>query len=1056
LILRKIISFLILAVVFSLSLNAQKTTIYTHQNVDYNSALELFDKEKYSAAQDKFSMVYKSTMDKKSEVAINAKYYMALCGLNLFNTDAENLFVEFINDYSDSPKIKQAYFYLGSYHFRGKKYEEALVWFNKIDALDLSKEELAEYRFKVGYSYFSLENFDEASKHFYEIKDYDNQYTSPARYYYGHIAYLQKKYESALQTFLLLNNDEKFSPITPYYISQIYYLQGKYDKVIEYAPALLDTALPARSAEIARIIGESYYRTKKYNEAIPYLSRFHKEKAALATRADFYQLGFAYFKTDSCNNAINWFKKSIGEADSISQAAHYHMAECYIKNNNKQYARTSFREAYKQDFDAQIKEDALFNFAKISYELSLHPFNDAIVAFEEFINTYPNSSKLSNAYEYLVGVYYTTKNYEAALKSLANIKVLDPKLQEAHQKIAHYRGLELFNNQKYNEAIAHFNKSDEYIIDKNIKTENTYWRAESYYANDDFQKAVGEFKKFIFEPNSTSSKNSNKANYNLGYAYFKLKEYEEAKTWFRKYTQNAPDEKSKLKNDALNRVGDCFFITKNYKGAIEFYDKAAMMGLYQTDYSLFQSAVCNGVNGNYNDKISLLNTFIARKEKSHLLDDAYFELGQTHLIVNDNEKALKSFKQLNSEFPNSPYISRALVKEGLIYYNRKQDNDALAVFKKVVNDYPNTDESKESLEKIKKIYIDKGDLLAYENYLNTVGGADSSALILDTDYYEVAENSYMDGNCDKATNEFTKYLEKYPDGAYMINAHFYKAICEQKAGYVNEALLDFNKVIAQQKNKFTETSLLNAAKINADLGNAAEALNNYSKLEYMADVQANVFKAQVEQMRLNYQLNNIENAIKYCEIIINKDNDDAKLIAEAHLIYGKCLLSKDDYNLALKEFKTASTSNNKFGAEAKYQVAYILYLRGEYANCELEVFALIKKFSAYDYWMGKSLVLLSDNYVAKGDLFQAKVILKNVIDNSKYPELVSAAQDKLRIIEEQEAAQRVVPKTEETTIDLNIGLDVNKLFAEPEKSFDEPIPTGENPVIKEDVPNEEE
>jgi TolA-binding protein len=1050
---RNIIPTLVLIVVFGFSLKAQKTAIYTHPNVDYNSALELFDKEKYSAAQDKFEQVYKSTSDKKSEVALNAKYYMALCGLNLFNIDAENLFVEFVNDYPDSPKIKQAYFYLGSYHFRGKKYEEAIAYYNKIDANDLSADDLAEYRFKVGYSYFSLENYDKASNYFYEIKDYENAYTSPARYYYGHIAYLQKKYESALQTFLLLNNDEKFSPITPYYISQIYYLQGKYDQVIEYAPALLDTVVPARSAEIARIIGESYYRTKKYKEALPYLNRFHKEKAALANRADYYQLGYAYFKTDSCENAINWFKKSIEKADSISQAAHYHLAECYLKLNKKEYARSSFREAYKQDFDAQIKEDALFNFAKISYELSLHPFNDAIVAFEEFINTYPNSTKLSTAYEYLVGVYYTTKNYEAALKSLGNIKVLDAQLQEAYQKIAHYRGLELFNNQKYKDAITHFNKSDEYVIDKSIKTENTYWRAEAYYNIEDYSKAVGAFKNFIFEPNATVSKNINKANYNLGYSYFKLKEYEEAKTWFRKYTQNAPDEISKIKNDALNRIGDCFFIQKQYKGAIEFYDKAAMMGIYQVDYSLFQSAVCNGVNGNYNDKINLLNTFIARKEKSHLLDDAYFELGQTYLIQNDNNKALKSFKQLSSEFPNSPYISKAMVKEGLIYYNQKQDNDALAIFKQVVATYPKTDEAKESLEKIKKIYIDKGDLTTYESYLSTVGGADESALILDTDYYEVAENSYMDGNCDKAVNEFSKYLEKYPKGAYLINAHFYKAICEQKAGYVNEALLSFNKVIEHPKNKFTETALLNAAKINNDLGHAAEALSNYSKLEYLADVPENVFKAQVEQMRLNFQLNNIDNAIKYCEIIINATNNDAKLIAEAHLIYGKCLLTKDDYNAALKEFKTASSSSTKFGAEAKYNVAYILYIRGEYANCETEVFGLIKKFSAYDYWMGKSLILLSDNYLAKEDLFQAKVTLKNVIDNSKYPELVAAAQDKLRIIEEQEAAKRVVPKTEEYNINLGSDLDVDKLFAEPEKVMDEPLPTT---IIKDDKPNEEE
>ncbi|MCC7332822.1 MAG: tetratricopeptide repeat protein [Flavobacteriales bacterium] len=1042
------ILFFIIFIGFNHISKAQKTTIYTHQNIEYKSARELFDKEKYSAAQEKFRLIYSSTADKKSEVAVNAKFYIALCGLNLFNNDAENLFIEFIQDYPDSPKKKLAYFHLGNFHFRGKKYDEAIAWYSKLDPLDLSAEDLIEYKFKTGYSYFCVEQFDKASTFFYEIKDSDNKYTSPARYYYGHIAYLQKKYESALQTFLLLNNDEKFSPLTPYYIAQIYYLQNKYDKVIEYAPALLDTAMPARSSEIARIIGESYYRTKQYNLAIPYLKRFNNEKPTLATRSDYYQLGFAYYKTDSCNLAEDWFKKSIGEPDSISQTAHYHLAECYVKLNKKNYARNSFREAYKQPFDTQIKEDALFNYAKISYELSIHPFNDAIIAFEEFINTYPNSTKLNDAYEYLVAVYFTTKNYEAALKSLENIKTLDPKLQVAYQKVAHYRGLELFNNQKYQEAIAHFDKSDKYPYEKEVTAENTYWRAEAYYRMDDFVKSVHEYKKFIYEP-EVISKNKNNANYNLGYAYFNLKEYENAKDWFRKYTQNAPTEQSKVMNDVLNRIGDCFFIQKQYKGAIEFYDKASMMGVYQSDYSLYQSSVCNGVIGNYSDKINLLQTLVSRKEKSHLLDDAFYELGETYLIQNQNEKALTAFRQLEKDHQNSPYLSKSMVKQGLIFFNQNQDNDALTIFKNVIAKYPGSEESKQALDKIKKIYIDNSDLATYETYLSSIGSPSESASLLDEDYYEVAENSYMNGNCNKAVADFTKYLEKFPNGNYVVNSNFYKAVCEQKSGFKNEALIGYNKVLESPKNKFTEQALLNAAILNQELGNAAAALNNYNQLEYIADVQNNVFLAQIEQMRLNFQMNNFDNAIKYCEFVINKSDDNITLTTEAHLIYGKCLLTKDDYNLALKNFKTASLNSNKYGAEAKYHVAQILYLRGEYDNCETEVFGLIKKFGSYDYWTGKSLILLSDNYIAKEDLFQAKVTLNTVIDKSKHSDLVANAKEKLRIIEENEASKKVEQKEEEININFGSELDIQKLFSEPEKPIEESIPSPQQQELKE-------
>ena len=721
--------------------------------------------------------------------------------------------------------------------------------------------------------------------------------------------------------------------------------------------------------------------------------------------------------------------------------------------NEKKYARSSFRLASQMDFDPQIKEDALFSYAKIAYELSYHPYNDAIKAFEEFINTYPKSEKLNNAYTFLVTVYFTTKNYEAALQSLENIKRLDPQLQEAYQKIALYRGIELFNNRKYKEAIVHFNKSDQYPANKNIKAESMYWRAEANYRLEDYVASINEYKKYIFEPAALASNQLNKAHYNIGYGYFKLKEYANANQWFRKYVQNAKNENTKIKNDALNRIGDCFFINKEYKAAIEYYDKAAMLGVDKVDYSLYQSAITNGVLGDYPDKINLLKTLINRKQKSHLLDDAIFQLGKTQLILKKNDDALANFVLLINEYPNSPYLSQALVKQGLIHYNKKEDEKALMAFKRVVKDYPKTLEAKESLDKIKKIYIDKGQLAPYEEYLASIGGADSSLMVLDADYYEVAENSYMRGDCEKAVNDLTKYIEKYSSGAYLLNARYYKADCENRSGFINEALIDYEFVLNQPKNKFTEMALLKSALINTDLGNTEKALENYSKLEYLADIQENVFKAQVAQMRLNFELKNYDAAVKYAELIINKDIDDALLITEAHLIYAKSMMDQDDYNLALKEFTTASTSANKFGAEAKYYVAYILYLRGENDNCETEVFSLVKKFPSYGYWIGKALILLADNYVAKEDLFQAKVTLQNVIDHSKFPELVNTASEKLAIIEQDEAKKEPTGKEEDLNLDLIEDMDFEIFFVEASPE-EEVIPQNNNEF--EQAPDEKE
>ena len=61
---------------------------------------------------------------------------------------------------------------------------------------------------------------------FSEIKDIDTDYTPPAIYYFSHIAYEDKKYETALEGFMRLKTDETFGPVVPFYIAQILYLHN--------------------------------------------------------------------------------------------------------------------------------------------------------------------------------------------------------------------------------------------------------------------------------------------------------------------------------------------------------------------------------------------------------------------------------------------------------------------------------------------------------------------------------------------------------------------------------------------------------------------------------------------------------------------------------------------------------------------------------------------------------------------------------------------------------------------------------------------------------------
>ncbi|MFN9799638.1 MAG: hypothetical protein ACK54P_06425, partial [Bacteroidota bacterium] len=105
---------------------------------------------------------------------------------------------------------------------------------------------------------------------FFEVKDSQSEYALAATYYYSHIAYEEKDFETALAGFRKLESDSRFSPVVPYYITQIYYKQKKYDELLAYAPAALDLATTSetrRGPEIARLIGDAYFIREKYAEA---------------------------------------------------------------------------------------------------------------------------------------------------------------------------------------------------------------------------------------------------------------------------------------------------------------------------------------------------------------------------------------------------------------------------------------------------------------------------------------------------------------------------------------------------------------------------------------------------------------------------------------------------------------------------------------------------------------------------------------------------------------------------------------------------------------------
>jgi len=1001
---------------FTLSgVKAQKTAIYNSPEDKYRLGLELFQKEKYGAAREMFSDVFDHVADKKSSFAANVCYYKTLCAIKLFNSDAEQLMLYFAGSYPTHPKQAYAHFHLGNYLFSAKKYTKALEAYKKSSADDLNVEEKAKYHFSIGYCNFVLNNYDQAKIELTKVMNDNSDYSAPAIYYYSHILYSEKKYETALNGFKKLLKDETFKAIVPYYITQIYYLQQKYDDLIKTAPELLEVSSQKRAPEIARLLGDANFKTGKYEEAIKYLNIYLGKKQGTINREDYYQLGFAYYKTGDYPNAIENLQKAVTADDTLSQNIYYHLADCYIKSDQKKFATNAFLSAYKLDFDPKITEDALFNYAKLSYELSYNPYNEAIASFQKYIKLYPNSQRADDCYGYLVKMYLSTKNYKDALESIESIKNKDEKLKAAYQKIAYYRGVELFNDKELNNAIILFDKAAVISADNGITAQAGYWKAEAFYRLAQYDTAARYYQEFLITPGAFELPCFNTVNYNLGYCYLKNKDYKQALASFKKFLSSASKEDKKITCDANIRAGDCYYINKDYTASIDFYDKAISIGATDKDYAMYQKAMSLGVLSKYNEKISILQELISKMQKSSYLDDSRFELANTYLLINDQNKALQYFKDIIDNYPKSAYVKEACLKAGLIYYNLKSDEASLTILKKVVSDYPATPESKVALITIRNIYVDQNKPQEYFAYVKNIPFTNVSNEEQDSITYIAAENTYIHGDCDNATPGFTQYLEKFPNGFFTINANFYRAECLFKASKPEDALINYSYVISQPRSRFTENALLKAAQITFMLKDYTNSVKYYRMLEESAEYKNNIQESCTGIMRASFLLKDYLTTIKYSRKLLWIEKTPPDLILEARYKIGKSAYEIDSISLAQKEFFTCTKlSKGVYAAEAAYYLALIEFNRQNYNETENMIFDIINQYPSYDYWIAKSFILLADVYEKKNNLFQAKQTLQSVIDNYKgTDEIKQTAIDKLKAIEDMEKALKEKPQPPE-------------------------------------------
>ncbi|PNQ73718.1 hypothetical protein C1T31_05125 [Hanstruepera neustonica] len=986
---------------------AQQTEAYTNDLVEYQKALSLYNNNQYLAAQSLFRSIKKDA--ETDALKSDCDYYIANCAVRLNQQNADKLVEGFVENYPTSTKRNTAFLDVADYYFVNGKYAYAKKWYDKVDENSLARSERDKFSFNNGYVAFTTGDYKTAKTYLSRLET-SQKYGSQAKYYMGFMAYQDDDYNQANEYFDQVSDQEKYKEKLSYYQADLNFKLGKFEEAIKLAKERLPDSDPNEVSELNKIIGESYFNLEQYAEAIPHLKEF-KGRRGKWNNTDYYQLGYAHYKQGNYEEAISEFNKIVDGNNGVAQNAYYHLGESYVHLDKKQEALNAFRNASQMDFDLKIQEDAWLNYAKISYEIG-NPYQSVPQVLTSYLEKYPDTAYKEEIETLLIDSYITSKNYKEALSLLEGKRSFENKV--AYQKVAFYRGLELYNEGNYQEAKNLFEKSIKEPRDDMYTARATFWKAETEYNLTNYEDALIGFKQFKQQASSTDTPEYTNIDYNLAYTYFKQKNYAQSGEHFEAFISHVKEDDIRL-NDAYLRLGDAHFVSTEYTEAIQAYDQAVRLNIVDTDYAFFQKTLSQGYAGNTNQKISGLESFIERFPKSTLRDDAMYELGNSYVKKGESEKAIKMYDRLNSEYRMSVLTPKAQLRQGLIYYNARDNERALSKFKTVATNYPGTPEANQAVATARLIYIDLGRVNDYASWVKTLDYVDVTDADLDNTTFESAEKKYIENKTDDAIRQFNGYLNEFPRGIHALQAHFYLAQLYFKKDLKSNAAPHYKAVIDATQNEFTEEALSRLSQIYLENKNWNEAIPILKRLEVEASFPQNVIFAQSNLMKANYQLEKYDQAISYAEKVLSNGSIDNKIKSDAHVIMARSFIKQGNEERAKMAYtEVEKTATGETAAEALYYNAYFKHQSGNYEASNTTVQQLAKDFSGYKYYSAKGLIIMAKNYYALEDAFQATYILESVIENfPDFDDVVEEAQTELNTIKSEQAKTNASVQSED-------------------------------------------
>lgn len=974
--------FLASAVAFFGMSAAQQSNYYTDTQ-SYRSELaeNLYNSRIYAAAQHDYASQYFYNQNLTETGKEAARFFDNVIGVILRQNHAEQGLEAFMEDYPKSAFFAKANMPLADYYLAKKDFPKALETLEKINQMQLSKEENTQYVLKLGYAKFMQGDTKAAIEALQESYE-----TAPASekpdvaYMLGHLYYADGQTDKAFDYFDSLKTNPKFEEIVrPYYV-QMYFNSKDYDRAISEGNSLLNEDISeSYRAEVHKIIGESYFMKGDYTSAYPHLKNY-LDVQSNPSESDLYEMGFVSAKMNRYDEAVSYYNRLLNSNSAMAQNAYYQLGNAYLQTGRKQEALSAFRSAYQMNYDSRVQQLAHEQYAKLSYEIG-NPFEAAPKVIQNYISKYPTSPKRAELQSLLVKSYLYSGDYRETLAAIDRLQTTTAETDKIDQEVSFLLGTEEFNKSNYDEAEKYLSRSLKFSQDKELRNRALYWLAQTYYQKGNYASAISRYESLLGE----SFQEKKQLNYDLGYAYFKAKKFDLAQKYFTEYLKNPAPE---FKNDAELRLADTYYAENKLNEALAIYDKAENAD----DYTMFQKAMALGFKGDTQAKIAALNSLVKTYPASEYADDALYEMGTAYAAQDDFSRSNEMFNEVIRKSTDNNLIANAEIYRAQNLIDLAREDDALIELRKLGTKYRGTSYVSKIVQAARPLFIKKGDTSAYQTFASDLGvSVDASEL--DEISLNSAKQFYAKKDYASAIPLYEKYLSKHPSGDGLYQAQYELGESLYQTKNTAKALLVFQDVAAVQ-NDYQQDAQTRMAQIYISQGNSTQAKNYLMPLLSSPDATIRNF-ANTELMKIYADEKDFANAeSRAAEVLKNTKNSPA-VLESAKVIRARSLMnSGKDADAKTAYSALEKSSNTEVAAEALYAKAYYQNKGKAFKSSNETIFKLANNYASEEYWGAKALLLMARNYIGLKDNYQASYTADQVIANYQdFPEIVAEARE---------------------------------------------------------------